>query len=55
MLVMIYHILRHAVDYRELGPDYLDKLQPRRLTTYLVKRLKSLGHKVTLAPAEQAA
>ena len=55
MLVMIYHILRNAVDYRELGPDYMDKLQPRRLTTYLVKRLKSLGHKVTLAPAEQAA
>ena len=55
MLVMIYHILRNAVDYRELGPDYLDKLQPRRLTTYLVKRLESLGHKVTLAPAEQAA
>jgi hypothetical protein len=36
--------------YHELGHDYLDKLQPRRLTHYLVKRLESLGHKVTLAP-----
>ncbi len=55
LLVIIYHVLRNGLDYRELGQDYLDKLQPRRLTTYLVKRLESLGHKVTLAPAEQAA
>jgi len=41
--------------YHELGHDYLDKLQPRRLTHYLVKRLESLGHKVTLAPVDQAA
>ena len=45
MLVMMYHMLRDGVDYQELGPDYLDKLQPLRLTTYLVKRLESLGHK----------
>ena len=55
LLVIIYHMLRNDLDYRELGNDYLDKLQPRRLTTYLVRRLESLGHKVTLAPAEQAA
>jgi hypothetical protein len=55
MLVMMYHMLRDGVAYKELGPDYLDKLQPLRLTTYLVKRLESLGHKVTLAQADQAA
>jgi len=55
ILVMMYHMLRDGVDYRELGPDYLDKLQPQRLTTYLVKRLESLGHKVTLTPNDQAA
>jgi transposase len=55
MLVMMYHMLRDKVEYQELGPDYLDKLQPLRLTTYLVKRLESLGHKVTLAQADQAA
>ena len=54
MLVMIYHMLRNAVDYHELGSDYLDKLQPRRLTRYRVKGLESLGHKVTLASAEHA-
>jgi hypothetical protein len=55
MLVMIYHMLHEGVDYRELGPDYLDKLQPLRLTHYLVKRLESLGHQVTLTPIDQAA
>ena len=39
----------------ELGPEYLDKLQSHRLTRYLVKRLESLGHEVTLTPVEQAA
>ncbi len=55
MLVMIYHMLKDQVDYRELGPDYLDQLQPQRLTRYLVKRLESLGHRVILEPRNQAA
>ena len=55
MLEMMYHMLRDDVDYQELGHDYLDKLQPHRLTHYLVKRLESLGHEVTLAPVDQAA
>lgn len=55
MLVGMYHILREGVIYKWLGPDYLDKLQPLRLTHYLVKRLESLGHKVTLTPLDQAA
>ena len=55
MLVIMYHMLREGVDYRELGDDYLDKLQPQRLTRYLVKRLESLGHKVTLTQEAHAA
>ena len=55
MLEMMYHILWDDVDYQELGHDYLDKLQPHRLTRYLVKRLESLGHEVTLAPVDRAA
>ena len=54
MLVMMYHMFRKGVDYQELGHDYLDKLQPQRLTRYLVKRLESLGHQVTLQPVNQA-
>ena len=41
--------------YQELGHDYLDKLQPHRVTRYLVKRLESLGHEVTLEPVDRAA
>jgi hypothetical protein len=55
MLVGMYHMQRDGVDYKELGPDYLDKLQPQRLTYYLVKRLESLGHVVTLSPIPRAA
>jgi transposase len=55
MLEMMYHILRDDVDYQELGHDYLDKLQPHRLTRYLVKRLESLGHEVKLEPVGRAA
>ena len=51
MLVTMYHMLRDGVDYQELGQDWLDKLQPQRLTRYLVKRLESLGHTVTLSQA----
>ena len=50
---MPHHILRDGVTYKELGPDYLDK--PLRLIHYLVKRLESLGHQVTLTPLDQAA
>ena len=55
MRVMLHHMLHNGVAFQELGPDYLDKLQPLRLTTYLVKRLECLDDKVTLAQADQAA
>ncbi|MEO6434962.1 MAG: hypothetical protein ABIP55_04275, partial [Tepidisphaeraceae bacterium] len=48
MLVMMYHMLKEGMDYQELGHDYLDKLEPQRLTRYLVKRLQALGHEVAL-------
>jgi hypothetical protein len=33
-----------------LGADFLERLEPARLTRQLVKRLEALGHKVTLEP-----
>ncbi len=50
LLVIIYHVLRRGTTYAELGPDFLDRLEPVRLTRQLVKRLESLGHKVILQP-----
>ena len=54
LLVIIYHVLTRGTTYAELGPDFLDRLEPERLTRQLVKRLQNLGHKVTLEPLPAA-
>jgi transposase len=54
LLVIIYHMLKRGTTYTELGADFLDGLEPERLTRQLVHRLEKLGHKVTLEPAPAA-
>ena len=54
LLVMVYHVLKRGTTYAELGGDFLDRLEPERLTRQLVKRLEHLGHKVTLEPCSAA-
>jgi transposase len=51
ILTSVYHILVRGVSYQDLGPDYLAKLEPERLTRSLVKRLEQLGHTVILQAA----
>ncbi len=51
LLIIMYHVLKRGTTYAELGAEYLERLEPERLTRQLVKRLQSLGHKVTLEPA----
>jgi transposase len=48
ILVIFYHMLKNGKKYADLGADWFDRLEPERLTRYYVKRLESLGHKVTL-------
>jgi len=55
ILVIVYHLLKNGTEYHDLGGNYFDKLNPERLTRYLVRRLERLGHKVTLEPAVAAA
>jgi transposase len=55
LLVIMYEVLKRSTTYQELGADYLDQLEPERLTRYLVKRLERLGHQVALRPREDAA
>ena len=55
LLTVIYHLLKHGTTYAELGADYFDRIDPERLTRYLVKRLESLGHHVKLEPPAEAA
>jgi len=54
LLVIVYHVLKRGTTYAELGADFLDRLEPERLTRQLVKRLESLGHKVTLEAGHAA-
>jgi transposase len=51
LLVVMFHVLKHKVEYQDLGPDYFDRLEPERLRRYLVKRLERLGYHVDLSPA----
>jgi len=55
ILVIVYHVLKEGVTYKELGPDYFDKLDTERLKRSLVRRLERLGHQVVLKPKEPAA
>jgi transposase len=54
LLVIMYHVLKRGTTYQELGEDFLEQREPERLTKQLVRRLESLGHKVTLEASRAA-
>ena len=43
LLVVIYHMLKTGSSYRELGGDYFDKLNQKRLLPHLLKRINRPG------------
>ena len=51
ILTSAYFILRDAVAYRDLGPDYRDQQDPGKLARRLAKRIEALGFSVDLRPA----
>jgi transposase len=51
ILIMCYHILKHKVPYKELGPRYLDERRKDRIAKSYIKRLTSLGYAVTVKEA----
>jgi len=55
IVVIMYHVIKHRVPYRELGADYFDKLNVTQIQRHHVRRLEGLGFKVTLEPLEAAA
>jgi transposase len=46
LVVMIYHLLSHDQDYRELGGNYYDELDRQAVQKRLVRRLERLGYEV---------
>lgn len=51
ILIAAYHLLRDDVPYSDLGEQYLDRLDERRTTKTLVRRLERLGYTVELHKA----
>ncbi len=51
MLVTIYHMLRSATAYQDLGPTYFDQRDREGATRRAVRRLEVLGYNVVLQPA----
>lgn len=48
ILVIIYHMLKNRMPYTELGANYFDKRREKATVDRAVKRLESLGYRVTL-------
>ncbi|MGF1579972.1 MAG: hypothetical protein ACFCD0_11480 [Gemmataceae bacterium] len=48
----MYHLLKHDKQYKNLGPDFFDRMQPERLKRYLVNRISLLGYDVHLQPKD---
>jgi transposase len=51
ILVIVFHMLKNQQPYRDLGADYFDRRNSEQLKRSLVRRLESLGLKVTISPA----
>jgi transposase len=51
MLTAAYHMLKHDVDYRDLGSDHLDRRDKTKLANRLIQRLHTLGFAVEIRAA----
>lgn len=50
LLTVIYHMLKDGTNYRDLGPQFLDRLRATHLVRFHLRRLQQLGLEVTLNP-----
>jgi transposase len=51
MLTAAYHMLKHDVDYRDLGADHFDRRDKPKLANRLIQRLHELGFTVEVRAA----
>jgi len=54
ILVALHHMLKHGTTYRDLGANYFDKLNRERTMRNAIRKLESLGYKVTLEAPDAA-
>lgn len=55
LLTIIYQLLYQQTEYCELGPDFLNTIDPKNRLRYHKKQIEKLGFKVTLEVPEMAA
>jgi transposase len=51
LLTVIYHMLKEGTVYRDLGPQFLDRLRVHHLARFHLRRLQQLGLQVAIGPA----
>lgn len=51
ILIIVYHILKEGVTYKELGANYYDEKDRAATVRRAVRRIEKLGYKVTIEPA----
>lgn len=49
ILKSVWHVLKEACEYKELGADYLNQKMEGKRKNYLKKELESLGYKVQIS------
>lgn len=54
ILVSAYHLLKRGEDYKDLGPNYLDRRAQGTIKRRLVRRLEALGYTVSLQAPQRA-
>jgi len=54
LLTIIYHVLKNNTAYSDLGAEYFDQLDSRRMARQAVCRLEQLGYTFALSPKEVA-
>ena len=53
ILVIIYHMIKHRLPYRELGDEYFNKVDKEKVKNSMIKRLEKLGYKVQLVEEKE--
>lgn len=55
ILIIVYHVLKNQASYQELGGDYFDRQNLESQRSKLIRKLESLGLKVTVEEVGRAA
>ena len=52
ILVIIYHMVKHRLPFKELGDDRFNKMDKENIKNSMIKRLEKLKYKVLIQAVE---